>query len=105
MKAGEGGTHRLRNGAQMRKALELRFQVKRSGGKKLIKGAFIGNQGRTVFIREGKQRLPLKALNTIDVPNMFNTKRINEVVRKAMVARFPSAFQRELRAAMGGWLK
>ena len=105
MKAGEGGTHSLRNGAQVRKALELRFQVKRGGGKKVIQGAFLGNRGRTVFIREGKCRLPIKALSTIDVPNMFNVKSINEVVRKSMVARFPAAFKRELRAVMQGWIK
>lgn len=37
---------------------QLQFQIKRGGGKKAIKGAFIGNAGRTVFIRTGKDRLP-----------------------------------------------
>jgi hypothetical protein len=53
----------------------LHFQVKRSGGKKTIRGAFIGNQGRTVFARTGKSRLPIKAVRTIGVPQMFASKR------------------------------
>ena len=105
MKAGEGGTHTLRNGAQTRKALELRFQVKRGGGKKVITGAFIGNKGRTVFIREGKERTPIRALSTIDVPQMFNAQRINAPVRKVMIERFPAAFKRELRSVLQGWVK
>ncbi|HEY8360710.1 MAG TPA: phage tail protein, partial [Ramlibacter sp.] len=51
--AGEGGSYQLRNGATVSKALELRFKIKRGGPWKVIKGAFIGNEGRTVFQREG----------------------------------------------------
>ena len=105
MKGGEGGQHALRNGAMTRKALELRFQIKRTGGKKMIKGAFLGNDGRTVFIRQGKDRLPIKALSTIDVPQMFNTKRINAAVRDAMLKRFRSNFDRELRAVLKGYVR
>jgi len=105
MRKGEGGTHTLRNGGTVQKALELRFQIKRTGGKKVIPGAFIGNDGRTVFIREGKSRLPIKALSTIDVGQMFNTQRINEVVRAAMLKRFRQNFDRELRAVMKGFAR
>ncbi len=104
-KAGEGGTHTIKGGVKVQQALELRFQILRGGGKKVIKGAFIGNKGRTVFVREGKKRLPIKAKNTIDVPNMFNTRRINSVVRKVMIERFPAAFKRELRSVLQGWVK
>ena len=55
---------------------QLRFKIKKRGGVKTIKGAFIGNKGRTVFQRTGKERLPIKAVSTIDVPQMFNTKSI-----------------------------
>lgn len=98
-KAGEGQAKRGN------RALELRFQIKRTGGKKVIPGAFIGNKGRTVFIREGKSRLPIKALNTIDVPQMFNTQRINKVVVDVILDRFEAQFRRELRAVMGGFAK
>lgn len=84
---------------------QLGFQIKRGGGKKVIPGAFIGNAGRTVFIREGKGRTPIKALNTIDVPQMFNTKRINQVVRAVMLERFGVNFKRELRVVLGGFAK
>lgn len=84
---------------------QLRFQIKRKGGKKTIPGAFIANQGRTVFIREGKARLPIEALGTIDVPQMFNTKRINSVVRKVMLAKFEANFEREARAVLLGYAK
>lgn len=105
MKAGEGGTQTLRNGGTIQKALQVRFQVKRSGGAKVITGAFIGNKGRTLFIREGKERKPIRALNTIDVPSMFNTKRINASVRKVMLERFEQNFNRELRVVMKGYVK
>lgn len=97
MKAGEGGTQTLRGGGVVTKALELRFKIKRSGPKKLITGAFIGNKGRTVFIREGSKRLPIKALQTIDVPQMFNAKRINAVVVEMIRARLPALMERELK--------
>lgn len=96
MKAGEGGTQTLRSGGQVQKALQLRFKIKRSGGKKMIEGAFIANKGRTVFIREGSKRLPIKALQTIDIPQMFNTKRINAVVVEMVKAELPALLEREL---------
>ncbi len=96
MKAGEGGTYTLR-GAQRSKTLELRFKVRRSGPQKVIPGAFIGNKGRTVFIREGKGRLPIKAVQTIAIPQMFNTKRINERVLGKIASDFPRIFEAEVR--------
>lgn len=94
--AGEGGTQTLRSGGQVQKALQLRFKIKRSGPKKVIEGAFIGNKGRTVFIREGSKRLPIKALQTIDIPQMFNTRRINKVVVDMIKAELPALLEREL---------
>lgn len=76
---------------------QLHVQIKRTGGKKALGSAFIANKGRTVFVREGKSRLPIKALTTIDVQQMFNTKRINAVVVKAIEDRFPKIFDNEVR--------
>lgn len=76
---------------------QLHFQIKRKGKRVVIPGAFIGNQGRTVFIREGKSRLPIKALTTIDVPQMFNTRRLNSVVVRAIEDDFPGIFFSEAR--------
>ena len=63
--------------------------IKRSSGRKVIAGAFIANKGRTVFIREDKSRLPIRGVETIDVPQMFNTRRLNEAVVKKIKADFP----------------
>lgn len=73
----------------------ISVKILRNGGRKVIKGAFIGNQGRTVFQRVGKTRLPIKAVQTIDVPQMFNTKRINRVVVQLLQDKFPEVFERE----------
>jgi len=77
--------------------------IRKSAGRKLIKGAFIANQGRTVFRRVGDKRLPIEAVQTIDVPQMFNTKRINAVVVKLMRTKFPEIFEREVRFYTARW--
>lgn len=74
---------------------QLHFQIKRGGGKVTIPGAFIGNKGRTVFKRVGKARLPIKALSTIGIEQMFNTRRINAVVVRALEQDFPAIFEHE----------
>jgi hypothetical protein len=90
----------LAEGRRRRKAgtlNQLFVKVKRNGPPKALPGAFIANQGRTVFRRVGKSRLPIEPVQVIDVPQMFNTKRINEVVVKAMLDKFPEVFSREAR--------
>ena len=84
---------------------QIGFQIKRGGGRKVIPGAFIGNKGRTMFIRTGKARLPIQALNTIDVTQMFNTRRINEIVRNVMLEKFGANLNREIGAVLRGFLK
>jgi len=74
--------------------------VIRKRNRKVIKGAFIGNKGRTVFKRDSAARLPISPVQTIDVAQMFNTRRINAAVQAAMHAKFPAIFQRELAFAM-----
>lgn len=100
-KAGEGGTQQLRNGAVVKKALELRFKIKRVGEKKLVDGAFIGNKGRTVFKRTGDKRLPIEAIQTINVPQMFNTKVVNAAVVRKIREVLPVIARRELKWALG----
>jgi hypothetical protein len=74
----------------------LRVRVKR-GGYKALPGAFIGNRGRTVFRRTGEARLPIEPVRTIDVGQMFNTRRINSVVLATIRAKLPSIFANEAR--------
>jgi hypothetical protein len=91
-----GGGKRRKDGTQA----QLSFQVRKSGGKKVITGAFIGNKGRTVFIRKGKERLPIKGLYTIDVAQMFNQKRINARLIGFIRTKFPEVFAREAKFAL-----
>lgn len=88
---------------------QLNFQIKRTGGRKQIKGAFIATNpktgGKAVFVRAGKARYPIETKTTIDIPQMFNTKRINSVVRQVMLTRFQTNFDRELRVVLQGWVK
>lgn len=90
----------------------LTVKIKRAGGRKRVANAFIGNKGRTVFERipgtkmasrryGGKHGERIKPVQTIDVAQMFNTKRINAAVVAVMQARFPAIFQRELAFALG----
>lgn len=76
---------------------QLYVKVKRTGPAKPLKGAFIGNSGRTVFRRTGETRLPIEPVQVIDVGQMFNTKRINTVVRQRMQRKYPEIFAREAR--------
>ena len=86
----------------------LFIQIKRGGGKKSLGAAFIGNKGRTVFIRtgepkrimskglsKGKLKEPIEAFSTIGVPSMFNTKRVNAVVMQMILTKFPEIFSHE----------
>jgi hypothetical protein len=91
------------------KLAQLKLQIKRAGGAKTINGAFVATNrktgGRAVFIREGRARMPIKTLTTIDIPQMFNTKRINGAIRTVMLERFDINFKRELRSVLKGYAK
>lgn len=101
-----GGIPKKTKSGKMR---QLGFQIKRSGGRKMIPGAFVATNKRTggtaVFIRDGKSRMPIKTLTTIDIPQMFNTRRINEAVRRVMLDKFSTNFRRELRSVLKGFVK
>jgi hypothetical protein len=74
----------------------LTAKIKKNGGRVLVSGkGFIGNGGRTAFKRVGKERLPIKALTTLDVPGMFRTRDIEKRVTAYMLQRFPQVFERE----------
>lgn len=100
------GAKKVRDGVSVK--------IKRGGQRKLIRNAFIGNKGRTVFTRVagtkmgsrrygGKHGEQIEPVQTIDLPQMFNAKRINAAVVAAMQARFPAIFQRELAFILSGF--
>lgn len=88
---------------------QLKFKIKRAGGRKSIKGAFVATNrktgGEAVFIRVGKSRMPIKTLTTVDIPQMFNTRRVNDVIRAVMKERFEINFRRQLRAVLKGFAR
>ena len=90
-----GRSLNLANFSAHQTAKGVSFKVKRVGRRTTIPGSFLINQGRTVMIRVGKERLPIKALQTIDVAQMFNTRRINGKVVRMIETRFPAIFTRE----------
>ena len=86
-------------------------KIKRGQPRQLIRNVFIGNKGRTVFARVpgtkmasrkwgGKHGEQIEPVQTIDLPQMFNAKRIKAAVVAAMEARFPAIFERELAFAL-----
>ena len=87
------GRRRKKGGTQN----QLRFKIKKGGAAKTITGAFIGNKGRTVFKRTGDARLPIEAVQTVGVPQMFSTRRINIRVLKRIRKEFPIEFERAAR--------
>jgi len=80
----------------------LTVKIKRGGPRVLLRSGFMGNKGRTAFERVGAKRLPIKPLQTIDVPQMFNTRRINLRVRKRIEQELPELMRRELRFLLQG---
>jgi hypothetical protein len=100
----------IRFGAKAGKA-GVTVKIKRGQPRKLIRNAFIGNKGRTVFTRQpgtkmasrkwgGKHGEQIEPVQTIDLPQMFNARRIKAAVVAAMQARFPAIFERELAFAL-----
>lgn len=75
---------------------QLGFLIKKAGGIKKIEGSFIGNKGRTVFMRTGKARLPIKPVQVIGFSQMFNTKRISSRVMQKISDDLPVEVDRAI---------
>ncbi len=94
------GRKRAKDGTQN----QLRFNIIKGQGGKMIKGSFIGNKGRTIFMREGKARLPIKPVQVIGVGQMFNFRPISERVIKRINDEFlievDRAIKQKLRSAV-----
>lgn len=87
--------------------------IRKGQGRKVIQAAFIANEGRTVFTRVPgtvmaerakyrgtKHAHQIKAVQTIDVPQMFNSKRVSRAVIRVIEERFPVVYAREARWAI-----
>jgi hypothetical protein len=76
---------------------QLGFLIKRAGGIKKIEGAFIGNKGRTIFRRTGKDRLPIEPVQVIGFSQMFSSRKIRDLVMAKVNADLPIEVDRALR--------
>lgn len=90
----------------------LRVKIKRLGGNKILgtpnwaaSKPFIvtANGGTFVAARTDKARTPIRAVQTIDVPSMFNTRRLNALLLREIKARFPAEFDRQFAAVIRGY--
>lgn len=79
---------------------QIPFQIKKNGRRVNVKGAFIGNDGRTVFVRTGDKRLPIKAVQTIGIPQMFMSKHSINDIKAWLRDNFPRIFAHELKFYM-----
>ena len=75
---------------------QLGFLIKKAGGLKEIKGAFLGNKGRTVFERVGKGRLPIRPVQVVGYSQMFSSRRISRRVLDKVRADLPVELDRAL---------
>lgn len=103
IRAGEGGTMALKGGGIVRKQLLLRVKVKRSGSWTVLPGAFVGNNGRTVFRRIGAGRLPIEALTTVDVPQLMISEIGQRNFRQAVGSVFPNLIRHEIKRLDRGY--
>lgn len=65
--------------------------------RRVFPGAFLGNQGRTAFIRTGKGRLPVKSLAGPSIPREFARDTAKKVLLDVGARRFREILPRELR--------
>lgn len=78
---------------------QLRFQFRKTGGRKIIPGAFVvaANRGTFVARRTGAKRFPIEAVHVIDVPPMFNARKISSRVVAVIERELPIEFDRAAR--------
>lgn len=99
------GRRRKKSGTQN----QLRFQIKKTGGKVSLRGVFIATNKRTggtaVFSRTSDARYPIEAKQTIDIPSMFNARRINARVVQRIQKDLPVEFESAIRALLAGHIR
>ena len=82
---------------------QLGLQIRRSGGRKYVRGAFVATNKKTggtaVFIRSGSTRKPIETVTTIHIPQMFNARVVNQQVIDYINERLPVVFAQEFNFA------
>jgi hypothetical protein len=82
----------------LRRRTPLQFKIKKNGAAKSIKGAFVARGRKSgkllVFAKDNTKASGIRAVSTIDVPQMFNTKRVQVRVMKRIRKEFPVEWER-----------
>ena len=78
------------------------------GARKFIKSAWMqtmkskaGDDYQVLFVREGRARLPIKALRTIDIPNAMNITEVRAILDDLVHERFDKELARQI-TVLGG---
>lgn len=64
--------------------------------RKIYRGTFLGNQGRTAFKRVGKARLPIEPVHGPSVPRTFIGEKTQAAIQRVVRERFALEFSRAL---------
>lgn len=88
---------------ELRKQKGTSVRIKRAGSKRIIRGAFIANAGRTVFRRKGKARLPIEPVQTIGPVQMFGAREVLGATAARMDRQFEVEFQRAAALYLNRW--
>lgn len=78
-----GLSPKTREQLDSKKKKEVKIQVKKGQTKKLPAGVFLGSNGSGTdipFQREGADRLPIKSIKTLSVPQMVTASNVGEAV-------------------------
>jgi len=67
------------------------------GVRKIYRGTFIANQGRTVFVREGQERLPIRPVHGPSLPREFGRAEFLANLRAAVNAKWKTEFAAQLK--------
>lgn len=77
---------------------KAKVQIKKSGGKQEIKGAFVQtmNGATNVWKREGRRRLPVRMLRTLSIPQMISNEKVDEKVSRLAGEKLNERIQHEI---------
>ena len=71
------------------------------GKRRVYRGGFLINSGRTAMIRVGKSRLPIRPLWGPRIHREFEREVVNDAMVRTTTERFPINFRQQLRYALG----
>lgn len=88
---------------------QTREQARRAGGvianawgkSRLYPGTFIANLGRTVFVRRGKERLPIRAVHGPSIPREMAREKVAKHLETVIKTRWPINFAADLKFYLG----